>query len=167
MAKSKPAPGSKYSEDFKQEVLAYYREHGPTAAAKHFGIPISSVTNWVRKHKAKTTITASNRAATEANSEQMRLRRSRIANDLLDDAVRLREQIWKPHEYHDWGGKDHEFDVREVDQIPPADKLKLMQATSSALDQVAKLTADVDNTKSDAESMLAKLAKMAGLTDGD
>lgn len=166
MAKQSVSPSSKYSEDFKQEVVAYYSKHGPTAAHKHFKIPLSTVADWARKRKAKTTVTVDNRAATEANMENMRNRRSQIAADLLEDAVRLRDQIWKPHEYHDWGGKDHEFDVREVDQIPPADKLKLMQATSTALDQVAKLTADTDSTKSDAESMLEKLAKMAGNVDG-
>lgn len=166
MAKQSVSPSSKYSEDFRQEVVAYYAEHGPSAASKHFKIPLSTVADWARKRKARTTVTVDTRAATEANMENMRKRRADIAADLLEDAVRLRDQIWKPHEYHDWGGKDHEFDVREVDQIPPADKLKLMQATSTALDQVAKLTADTDSTKSDAESMLEKLAKMAGNVDG-
>ena len=163
---NKPRPAARtYTEDFKVEVVEYYKTHGPTAAAKHFEIPLSTVYGWARKRKAKTEVKQISRAATETYQQSMAERRARLANDLTMDAEKLRESVWKPHMYHDWGGKDHEFDEREVQSVPPADKLKLIQAASTALDQAKKLSEETDNTKMQAESMLERLAKMVGEPD--
>ena len=163
---NKPRPASRtYTDEFRQEVLEYYKVNGARKAAKHFEIPLSTVSNWVKKYKVKTEVKQISRAATETYQQSMAERRARLANDLTMDAEKLRESVWKPHMYHDWGGKDHEFDEREVQSVPPADKLKLIQAASTALDQAKKLSEETDNTKMQAESMLERLAKMVGEPD--
>lgn len=165
MAEKKSPSPTVYAEDFKMEVLEYYKTHGPTAASKRFEIPLSTVSNWVKKYKVKTEVKQISRAATETFQQTMAERRARLADSLTEDAERLRDAVWKPHMYHDWGGKDHEFDEREVQSVPPADKLKLIQAASTALDQAKKLSEETDNTKMQAESMLERLAKMVGEPD--
>ncbi|WP_130414554.1 helix-turn-helix domain-containing protein [Xylanimonas ulmi] len=60
-------------------------------------------------------------------------KRAQLEKDLLDDAARLRQQIWEPHEYIDHGGKNF-TEVRWTQAEPsPADKLKLMQAATVAV----------------------------------
>lgn len=165
MANKPRPPARTYTEDFKQEVLEYYKVNGARKAADRFEVPLSTVSYWVRRYGAKTEVKQISRAATETYQQSMAERRARLANDLTMDAEKLRESVWKPHMYHDWGGKDHEFDEREVQSVPPADKLKLIQAASTALDQAKKLSEETDNTKMQAESMLERLAKMVGEPD--
>lgn len=163
---NKPRPAARtYTDEFKAEVVEYYKTHGPTAASKHLEVPLSTVSKWARQANARTDIKQISRAATETYQQTMAERRARLANSLTEDAEKLRDAVWKPHMYHDWGGKDHEFDEREVQAVPPADKLKLIQAASTALDQAKKLSEETDNTKMQAESMLERLAKMVGEPD--
>lgn len=165
MADKPRPPARTYTDEFRSEVVEYYKTHGARAASKHFEVPLSTVASWVRKSGARTEIKQISRAATETFQQSMAERRASLANDLTMDAEKLRDSVWKPHMYHDWGGKDHEFDEREVQSVPPADKLKLIQAASTALDQAKKLSEETDNTKLQAESMLERLAKMVGEPD--
>lgn len=102
------------------------------------------------------------KAATEARVADARARRAELMHNLLDDAERLRQQIWKPHEYRDHGGRD--FVEQKWTQPEPtaADKLKLMQATSTAATTSMRLDLhDADKGAEDAKSMLGNL--VAGL----
>lgn len=79
------------------------------------------------------------RAATEAKKDDARAKRAALALALLDDAQRLRRQLWKPAHYVDHGGK--EFD--RVDWTLPeptfADKQKIMQSVGIAVDKAVRL----------------------------
>jgi hypothetical protein len=103
------------------------------------------------------------KAATEAKVADARARRAALMLDLLDDAARLRAQIWKPHVYVDHGGRDFERQTWEQPEPTAQDKLKLMQATATAANTSMKLeehdtgSGGVDGAK----SMLGALA--AGL----
>ena len=129
-----------------------------TAIAKQLGRDKGSVSRkakalgltWDRSHTA---------AATQAKVLDAKARRAQLKLDLLDDATRLREQLWKPAHYIDHGGKD--FDRVEWTQDEPtyADKLKLVQAVSAAIgsyDRLEKL--DGDGGVADAVGMLDKIA---------
>lgn len=112
---------------------------------------------WDRRH-----MTEAAAAAVRANAKR---RRAELADLLVEDAHRLREQMWKPMTYWDWGGKDHEFDERDMDQPNAADQLKLMQATNAAVQTYAKLDSmDNDAGASEMISMLGKLAESLGVT---
>ncbi|MFB7617816.1 helix-turn-helix domain-containing protein [Kitasatospora sp. NPDC056181] len=98
-------------------------------------------------------------AATEARLIDLEERRTTLAHDLHQDAERLRAQLWQPHLYFDWGGKDHEYDERLQPEPTPADKRSLLGAAGLAIDRSLKLvppkpTAGAD----DALSMLGALA---------
>lgn len=102
-------------------------------------------------------------AATEARKADAASRRASLELDLLDDAARLRKQLWKPARYIDHGGKD--FDRVEWTQDEPTavDKLKLMQAVGVAIDRSLKLAEhDSDQGVDQAKSMLGDLMTQLG-----
>lgn len=79
------------------------------------------------------------RAATEAKVADAKARRAELMSKLLDDADRLRGQIWEPHEYIENGGRDFVQTRWTQEEPSPMDKLKLMQAASSALSSSMRL----------------------------
>lgn len=104
-------------------------------------------------------------AATEARKADARSRRAALQTLLLDDATRLRAQLWQPHEYIDHGGKEF-VEVRWTQPEPsPADKLKLMQAAGAAIDRSLKIDEhDSDTDVEQAKSLLGDLGRALGLT---
>jgi hypothetical protein len=102
------------------------------------------------------------RVATEARKVDAKAKRAALALDLLDDAARLRQQLWQPADYVDHGGKEY-FRVDWTLKEPTfADKLKLMQAAGIAVDRSVRLDQyDADPGVDAAKSMLGALA--AGL----
>ncbi|WP_233513650.1 hypothetical protein [Micromonospora craterilacus] len=58
------------------------------------------------------------RAATEAKVADARAKRAARANDLLDDAARLRRQLWQPAHYVDHGGKEYDRVDWTLDEPP-------------------------------------------------
>jgi hypothetical protein len=130
-------------------------------------------------HRSKSTISRHSvllglgwdRAQTKRAAQAKRLdaeaRRAQLKLDLLEDAVRLREQLWKPVTVYNFGGKDNTFNAHRLDQPPHVDQLKLVQATSAAINAYGRLeqldtAADTD----DAKSLLAQLGRALGIDDG-
>lgn len=136
------------------------------AIAKEMGRAKSTV----EKHAKRAGLTwdrGPTKAATQAKKADAEARRAQLKLDLLIDAQRLREQLWQPHTYFDWGGKDHDFDEHTVDEPTPTDKLKLIQATSAAINSYGRLEQlDTATDTSDARSLLADLGKALGVNDG-
>jgi hypothetical protein len=97
-------------------------------------------------------------AATAAKVTDAKARRAQLMHDLLDDAARLRSELWQPYEYVDHGGKDFD-EVRWTMPTPsPADKLKLMQAARQALDGSLRLDQhDGDGSNETVGSLLGSL----------
>ncbi|MCD9592443.1 hypothetical protein [Streptomyces sp. 8ZJF_21] len=66
-------------------------------------------------------------------------RRAILAEALQDDAERLTEQMWEPAKIYNFGGKDNEYNERDVPE-PPADaKRALMSTAAQAIDRSLKL----------------------------
>lgn len=93
-----------------------------------------------------------------AHQVDAKAKRARLMQDLLDDAARLRAELWQPHEYIDHGGKDF-VEARWTQPTPSsADKLKLMQAARQALDGSLRLDQhDGDGTAETVGSLLGSL----------
>lgn len=91
-------------------------------------------------------------AATQAFATDAKARRARLEVALLDDAERLRAQVWQPHLYFEWGGKDHEYAEKRTDEPNPTDKLKLLQAAGVAIDRSLKI-AEHDRDTGTAEAV--------------
>jgi transposase len=104
-------------------------------------------------------------AATEARKADAKARRSELELLLLEDARRLRGQIWEKHEYREYGGKEFVLRKWTQDEPTPTDKLKLMQATGAAVDRSIRLSEhDKDSGVDNVKSVLADLGRALGIT---
>lgn len=105
-------------------------------------------------------------AATAAKVATARERRAALQLALLEDAERLRRQVWQPHEYIDHGGGSF-AEVRWTQPEPsPVDKLKLMQAATIAIDRSLRLDLhDTEDSTAAALSMIERLASGIGVPD--
>lgn len=125
---------------------------GRNAIAREMGVAPVCVSR-TAAHLGLTFDRSKIQAATQARLADLAERRSLLAEDLIGDAEKLRQQIWEPHLYWDWGGKDHDYDEKTADEPTPADKRALMGAAGMAIDRSLKLapteeTSGLDNAKS-------------------
>ncbi|WP_231583895.1 hypothetical protein, partial [Cellulomonas sp. A375-1] len=98
-------------------------------------------------------------AATHARVTDARARRATLRSDLLADAERVRTQLWQPHTYFDWGGKDHDFAEHTVPEPTPTDKLKLAQTVNTLVGSIERLEKmDADQGVAEAIGMLDGIA---------
>lgn len=103
------------------------------------------------------------RAATEAKKDDARAKRAALAVRLLDDAERLRQQMWQPADYVAHGGKEFERADWTMAEPTFADKAKIAQSLGILVDRAVKLDEyDADPGIDAAKSMLGALAKGLG-----
>jgi AcrR family transcriptional regulator len=94
-------------------------------------------------------------AAVKARQADMAERRARLADALLSDAERMREQIWQTATVFNFGGKDNDYNDHTFDEQPPDGKRTLMQAVSTAVAaHVRLIDHDGDGTTEQAKSVL-------------
>lgn len=104
------------------------------------------------------------KAATEAKVADAKARRAQLASDLLDDAQRLRAQLWAPCELVKIGGKDNVPTRTSLDQPLFEDQLRIVQATGLAAERHARLVElDRDDGTSEVASLLGGL--LAGMQE--
>lgn len=107
-------------------------------------------------------------AATEARRIDNRARRSEISAALLEDAMRLRGQMWEPCTLHSFGGKDNVHNSIDLAEPIFADKLKAMQAAASALGRHIDLERhDAEEKAASARSLLSQLGEALGVSKPD
>ncbi|MEU3098520.1 helix-turn-helix domain-containing protein [Streptomyces sp. NPDC006967] len=80
------------------------------------------------------------RAATEVRQADLAARRAAFAIKLQDIAEREAAKINQPHEYWDWGGKEHDFDTFTASEPTPGDKRAYMSLVATAVDRSLKLS---------------------------
>jgi hypothetical protein len=71
-------------------------------------------------------------AATAAKKADAAALRAELELDYLADAQRLRKQLWEPCIAFNFGGKDNTYEEHPLDEPVFADKLKIMQASTTA-----------------------------------
>ncbi|NUT31540.1 MAG: helix-turn-helix domain-containing protein [Hamadaea sp.] len=79
------------------------------------------------------------KAATEAKKVDAKARRAALAIALLEDAERLRKQLWEPATVFNFGGKENTYEERELPEPTFSDKRNIMQAIGTAVDRAVKL----------------------------
>ncbi|HEY9409338.1 MAG TPA: hypothetical protein VIP77_07130 [Jiangellaceae bacterium] len=100
--------------------------------------------------------------ATRARVEDSKAKRARLEGLLLDDALKLRAQLWEPTTIFNFGGKDNTYEEHHVDRPPFDGQKNIMGAVGIAVDRALKLAAhDTDDGVEHARSMAGAL--MAGL----
>ena len=131
--------------------------------ARQLGVGAATVSKICREGGVTFDRTAT-KAATAAAVADARSRRARLMLDLLDDAARLRGQLWLPHTYRDHGGRDF-IEAKWTQEEPtPADKRHLMLAASTAIGSSLKLDLhDSDNGAGEAKSLIGALAEGLGV----
>ena len=103
------------------------------------------------------------REATEAKKADARTRRAALAVQLLDDAARMRQQLWEACTVYNFGGKDNTFEQAMIDEPSFRDKREIMSAVGIAIDRAVRLDEyDADPGIDAAKSMLGALAKGLG-----
>lgn len=102
--------------------------------------------------------------ATKVRQADLAERRTILAEALVDDAMRLTEQMWQPAKVFNFGGKENTYEVRDVPE-PPADaKRALMLAAGQAIQRSIQLVPPVHSEgEEDARSVLGRV--MTGLVD--
>lgn len=142
-------PAAKYTPEQRAEALELYRTDGPTAVEKKLGIPKGTVARWAKETGIETVSVATTRAGTEAASVYAKARRQELTKLLLEDAHRLRKQLWEPARLVSFGGKDNTLAETTLDEPLFADKKNIMTAVSTATTTMSRLEAiDADNGQS-------------------
>jgi hypothetical protein len=97
-------------------------------------------------------------AATAAKIADAKARRAQMMLDLLDDADKLRLQLFAATTIHSFGGKDHTYNSKHVDQPLFKDQRDIMGAVSLALNASMRLDHhDTDGGAEGARSMVSQL----------
>ena len=161
-------PGKTYTQAQRAEAIALYHTEGPTAVEKKLGILKGTVTKWAKAEGVETVSVANTRAGTEAASVYAKSRRQELAQLLLEDAHRLRKQLWEPARLVSFGGKDNTLAETMLDEPLFVDKKNIMSTVGTAMTTMAKLEAvDTDNGVAGAVSMLDRLVEQIGAIGDD
>jgi len=101
------------------------------------------------------------RAATEARIIDGRARRAALALALLEDAERLRQQLFAPMTAFNFGGKDNTYEEHEIPEPTLRDKRDLMNAVGIAIDRSVKLDAydKIDESLSGIDAWLTAMTE--------
>ncbi|WP_242908690.1 hypothetical protein [Actinomadura terrae] len=101
--------------------------------------------------------------ATRAKVIDAKARRAELAALLLEDAHRLRVQLWEPCDLVKIGGKDNVATREPLERPLFDDQLRIVQAAGLAAERHARLVElDADNGVNDGRAMLTNLAEALG-----
>lgn len=157
----------KVTREQQELVLLLHREgKGRNVIARESKVAAATVTKIVHAAGLDFDRTAT-AVATKARQLDCKDIRTQLERDLLEDAQRLRKQLWQATVYAELGrfseggeggATTSEFVERIEPEPRPADKLKLMQSTAVAIQNSLKLTdANRDSGTDEAKSMLGQL----------
>lgn len=79
------------------------------------------------------------KAATAAKQADIQARLASLAEQLLDDAHRLREQLWKPCLVYSFGGKENDYNEHTIDQPDFRAKQAILTSVGIAVDKVVAI----------------------------
>ena len=134
---------------------------GRNRIAREVGLSGSTVSGIIRDAGASFARTAT-AEATEAARVDAAARRAELSLALLEDAHRLRAQLWQPCTVGAFGGRDNVWTETRLDEPTFADKRAILAAVGNAVRDHVKLEqVDADGGAAEAGSMLADL--MTGL----
>lgn len=137
-----------YSDQEKQAALALYLDHGAAEAARRTGIAAGTLKSWASRNGVASVATEQRTAAVAAAQLTLADRKLALASDLLDDAQRLRAQLFAPCVMRKPMtvslGKDagSTIDITDVELTQPcfADQRQIMTSIAIAVDKVQILT---------------------------
>lgn len=158
-------PGRSITGQQREEIIGWIREGlSRNEIAKRAGRSGSTISGIAKAEGLEFGNRTQVAAATQARQVDLRARRAEVMAILLEDAMRLRAQMWQPCTLHAFGGKDNSHNSVDLPEPVFADKLKLMQATASALGRHIDLaTHDAEVGADNAKSLLTELGRALGV----
>lgn len=106
-------------------------------------------------------------AATRARENASEEKRSLLLQEQLNDALRLREQLWAPCTIGQFGGRDNTWSEVALDRPLFADQLRIQQAVSGAIANVTKLLESQQGSNRATINLVIATAEKLGLTETD
>lgn len=103
---------------------------GRNEIARRLGVSAGAVTAHAPAGAFDRSATAE---AVRARQVDMAARRAELASNLLEDAARLREQLWVPALVYAFGGKDNDYNEHTLDEPSFADKRAIMSSVNTAM----------------------------------
>lgn len=155
-------PAAKYTQEQRDEALALYETHGPTAVQEQLGIAKGTVTGWAKEAGIRTVRTSRTREATEAKvaDAQERIAALRLVHiGIAENRAWMLRDVQAGRAVYQTvlkgsGGSEHED---ELGFIPPNDFRSEMGAAGSSA-AVIKSLAPADTQNLDAAAgMLDRL----------
>lgn len=142
-----------FSPEERSQALRLYAEVGPSEAARRTGIGRSTITSWATRQGIAADAPDRIARAGEVAKAHRDLRKAELAEKLLEDAHRLREQLWAPAQVHHWGTTSEreggvvttstEFMEQEIAEPTFGDKRSILQALAVAVDKSMALAGEV------------------------
>lgn len=137
----------------RDEAVALAEQIGAAEAARRLGLNANTVRSWMARapqHQANAEQRAQTTHATQARLATAAERKAQLASDLLDDAQRLRAQLFAPCTERKALVVSHgqnlgsEVDIAEIhhDQPPFADQRQIMTSIAIAVDKIQILTGE-------------------------
>jgi AraC-like DNA-binding protein len=151
-------PARRIDDTKKAHILALHGQGlGCKAIAREAGVSPSTVSK-VCNEAGLTFDRSKTEVATKALVADAKHRRAELAEHLLDDADRLRRQLWEPAKAFSFGGRDNTYNEVELDKPTFADQLKILQAVDVASRRHQSLVEmDAGRGATEAESVLDRL----------
>lgn len=108
------------------------------AIADELGVNRSTISRHARRLGLKFD-RSQTKAATEALVFDAKAKRAQLANDLLDDAAKIRAQLWERCRVYSFGGRDNAYNETWHERPDFAAQLKIVQTVGVALDKVLRI----------------------------
>ena len=100
----------------------------------------------------------------QTHTERVRALRKELELGLLDDAKRLRSQLFAPTTLYNFGGRDNTYAEHDAEQPPHADQQKLVQAVQALTQSSIKISEFAALESGDAaQSLMRQLGRHIGL----
>lgn len=100
---------------------------------------------------------AKTQRAREALDQDQAMERARLRGLLLQDAHRLRVQLWEPCMFHNFGGKDNTHNSIELPQPTFEQQRAIMATVGTAVDRIVRLDLGSDAAEKEAASLIKGL----------
>lgn len=150
----------------KREAIedAIRQGHTRNQIARDHGVSGSTVTNVAKRMEARGDLgdapafdRSATKRATELREVDQAAERARLRGLLLEDAHKLRAQLWTPCVMHNFGGKDNTHNSVDLPQPTFEQQAKIMTAVGIAVDKIVRLDSANDGAEQQAASLIRSL----------
>lgn len=150
------------SQEERERIVAALRANpNAYAAAKQFGRARSTILG-IAKTEGIDLDRSATKSATEARRAEAAASRARLAELILDDVHRLREQLWKPCIVYSFGGKENTYNEHELDRPDFRGQQAIMTSVGIGVDKLVALERIDSTSEGEARGLIVALVESLG-----